>query len=123
MVNVVEVGPQVHGNDSRLALHDCLCHSVYRLMRCPFRSISIRPRLEISFKDRLQEQLEGPLDHTITDSRNRRDADFSPVLWNLLLRARMGRYVLVISSSRICLRKSSTPLSSMASNVTPSVPG
>src|ERR1700682_6534756 len=85
MLNVVEVGPQVNVNDSRLVLHDCLCHSVYRLMRCPFRSISIRTRLEISFKDRLQDQLEGPLDHTITDSRNRQDADFSPVLWNLLL--------------------------------------
>src|SRR6516162_4108946 len=35
----------------------------------------------------------------------------------------MGRYVFVISSSRICLRKPSTPLSSMASNVTPSIPG
>ena len=38
-------------------------------------------------------------------------------------RARMGRYVLVTSSSRICSRKLSTPLSSMASNVTPSIPG
>src|SRR6266849_1272337 len=84
MLNVLEVGPQVHVNDSRLALHDCLCHSVYRLMRCPFRSISIRPRLEISFKDRLQDQLEGPLDHTITDSRDvQRELHLSPVrLWD-----------------------------------------
>ena len=38
-------------------------------------------------------------------------------------RARMGRYVWVTSSSRICVRKLSAPLSSMASNVTPSIPG
>ena len=38
-------------------------------------------------------------------------------------RALMGRYVLVTSSSRICPRKLSAPLSSMAWNVTPSIPG
>src|SRR5471030_905834 len=35
----------------------------------------------------------------------------------------MGRYVCVTSSSRICFRKLSSPLSWMASNVTPSIPG
>jgi len=38
-------------------------------------------------------------------------------------RAGMGRYVLLTNSSRICFRKLSTPLSSTASNVTPSTPG
>ena len=38
-------------------------------------------------------------------------------------RACMGRYVLVTNSSRISTRKLSAPLSSMASNVTPSIPG
>src|SRR5215831_11328211 len=38
-------------------------------------------------------------------------------------RARMGRYVWVTSSSLICVRKLSAPLSSMTSNVTPSIPG
>src|SRR5713226_6749514 len=86
MLNVVEVGSQVNINDSRLALHNCLCHSVDRLMGCPFRSVSIRPRLEISFEDRLQDELEGPLNHAIADSRNRQNADFlAPVLGNLLL--------------------------------------
>src|SRR3979409_823986 len=86
MLNVIEVGPQVNVNDSRLALHYRLSHSVHRLMRCPFRSVSIRPRLEISFEDRLQNELECPLNHTIADSRNRQDADFlTPVLRNLLL--------------------------------------
>src|SRR5215470_6925167 len=46
-----------------------------------------------------------------------------PSLGISFFRASMGRYVLVISSSLICHRKPSTPLSSMASNVTPSIPG
>jgi len=29
----------------------------YSLMRCPFRSVSIRPWLEIRFEDRLQDEL------------------------------------------------------------------
>src|SRR5215467_13122102 len=114
MLNVIEVGPQIDIDDSRLALHNRLSHSVHRLMCCPFRSVSIRPRLEISFEDRLQDELECPLNHTIADSRNRKNADF---------RAPMGRYVFETSSSRICSRKLATPLSSMASNVTPSIPG
>src|SRR5713226_6710780 len=76
MLNVIEVRPQVNVNDSRLALHNGLCHSVYRLMRCPFRPVAIRPRLEISFEDRLQDKLECPLNHAITDSRNRQNTDF-----------------------------------------------
>src|SRR5215472_4306299 len=114
MLNVIEVGAKIEIDDARLARHNCLSHSVYRLMRCPFRSVSIRPGLEVSFEDRLQDELECPLDHTIADRRNRQNADF---------RAPMGRYVLETSSSRICSRKLSTPLSSMASNVTPSIPG
>src|SRR5450755_3700155 len=86
MLNVIEVGPQVYVNDSRLTLHNRLSHSVHRLMCCPFRSVSIRPRLKISFEDRLQNELHRPLNHTVANSRNRQDADFlAPVLWNLLL--------------------------------------
>src|SRR5260370_13624350 len=70
MLNVIEVGPQVNVNDSRLALHYRLSHPVHRLMSCPFRSVSVRPRLEISFEDRLQNELECPLNHTITDCRD-----------------------------------------------------
>src|SRR5260370_42499435 len=55
-------------------------------MRCPFRSVSIRSRLEISFEDRVQDELEGSLDHTIADRGSRKDADFSaPILRYLLL--------------------------------------
>src|SRR5215813_5093792 len=124
MLNVIEVGPQIDIDDSRLALHNRLSHSVHRLMCCPFRSVSIRPRLEISFEDRLQNELECPLNHTIADSRNRQNADFlAPSLGISFFRARMGRYVFETSSSCICSRKPSTPPSSMASNVTPSIPG
>ena len=59
MLNVIEVGTQVHVDDSRLALHNRLSYSVHRLMCCPFRSVSLRPRLEISFEDRLQDDLKG----------------------------------------------------------------
>src|SRR5438876_7276633 len=86
MLNVIEVSPQINIDDARLALHNRLSHSVHRLVRCPFWSVSIRPRLEISFEDRLQDELECPLNHAIADSRNRKDADFlPPVLRNLLL--------------------------------------
>src|SRR5450759_3688134 len=86
MLNVIEVGPQINVNDSRLALHNRLSHPVHRLMRCPFRSVSIRSRLKISFEDRLQNELQSALNHTVADSRDRQDADFlAPVLGNLLL--------------------------------------
>src|ERR1022692_4296281 len=86
MLNVIEVGPQVNINDSSLTLYNRLSHAVHRLMRCPFRSVSIRPRLKISFEDRLQNELHRPLNHAVADSRNRQNADFlAPVLGNLLL--------------------------------------
>src|SRR5450432_1739466 len=51
-----------------------------------FRPVSIRPRFEISFKDRLQNELERTLDHTITNLRYRKNAYLtSTVLRNLLL--------------------------------------
>src|SRR5207248_1213948 len=48
---------------------------------------------------------------------------FPPSFGISFLRSRMGRYTCVTSSSLIRLRKLSAPLSSMASNVTPSIPG
>src|SRR5260370_30097838 len=86
MLHVTEVGPQVQIDDTGFSPINRLCHSVYRLMRCPFYSVSIRPRLEISFEDRFQNELECPLDHAIADRGNREDADLSaPILRNLLL--------------------------------------
>src|SRR5437879_7137091 len=84
--NTIQVGPQVKIDDSGFLLINRFGHSVYRFMRCPFRSVSIRPRLEISFEDRFQDELECSLDHTITDRGYREDADLgAPVLRYLLL--------------------------------------
>src|SRR3954462_12064671 len=124
MLHVIKVGAEVDVNDASLLLDNRFSYPVHRFMRCPFRTISVRPRLEIGFEDRLQNELECPLDHSITDCRNRKNADFlAPSLGISFFRARMGRYVFETSSSRICSRKLSTPLSSMASNVTPPIPG
>src|SRR5215470_8662339 len=91
MMNVIEVSAEIEINDSRLALYDCLSHSVHCLMRCSFRSVSMRPRLEISLEDRLQDELECPLHHAIADRRNRKHADFlAPVLGNFLLPRQHG---------------------------------
>jgi hypothetical protein len=59
-----EVDPQVKIDDSCFSLINRFGHSVYRFMRCPFRSVSIRPRLEISFEDWFQDELECSLDQT-----------------------------------------------------------
>src|SRR5215469_1385637 len=86
MLNIIEVGAEVNIDDSSLLFNDCLGYPVYRLMCCPFRSVSIRPRLEVSFEDRLQNELECPLNNTIADRRNRQNADFlAPVLGYFLL--------------------------------------
>src|SRR5260370_40177404 len=54
-------------------------------MRFTFYSVSIRPRLEISFEDWFQNKLECPLDHAIADRGNREDAALSaPILRHLL---------------------------------------
>src|SRR3954470_10920257 len=94
MLNVIEVGPQVNVDDPRLALHNGLCHSVYRLVRCPFRPVSMRPRLEISFEDRLQNELESP--PCTTRSRIAgigRIRTSLPASFGISFRARIGRYV------------------------------
>src|SRR6516165_4110214 len=63
----------------------------YRFLSCPFRSVSIRPRLKISLEDRLQDELECPLDHPVANGRNGKNADFgAPVLRNFLLPHRHG---------------------------------
>src|SRR5467141_4801356 len=54
-------------------------------MRCSFRSVSVRSRLEVRFENRFQNELECSLDHTITDGRDRESSDFSPVFRYFLL--------------------------------------
>src|SRR5690349_17303318 len=50
------------------------------------RPISVRSRLEVSFENRLQDELEGSLDHAIPDRRYGENSNFrSPIFRNLLL--------------------------------------
>src|SRR3954453_15903216 len=51
---------------------------------CPLGPISKRPRLEIRLEDRFEYELQLALHHSVADRRNRKDADFAPVLWYLL---------------------------------------
>src|SRR6201987_347440 len=85
MLNVIEVGFEIQVNDARLLFDNRLGHSSYGCMRSPIRAISIRPGLEVSFEDRLQDKLQRALDHAITDSRYRKNADFAPILRYFLL--------------------------------------
>src|SRR5215510_9912028 len=41
-------------------------------------AIAVRTRLEVRFKDGFQDELEGSLDHTVTDRRNRQHTDPLP---------------------------------------------
>src|SRR5712691_11179814 len=54
-------------------------------MSCSFRSVSVRSRLEVRFEDRLQDELERPLDHAITNRRNRKDSNLTSVLRDFFL--------------------------------------
>jgi hypothetical protein len=49
-------------------IRDELVSNTYRPMRA--RKKEIRPRLEVGFEDRLQNELECPLDYSITDCRD-----------------------------------------------------
>src|SRR6516225_12204317 len=85
MLNAVEVSSEVNIDDSCLPFHDLFVHAEYRFVSCPLRSVSERPRLKISFEDRLQNELECPLDHTVTNGRNGKNADLgAPVFRNFL---------------------------------------
>jgi len=51
-------------------------YAIYRLMGSSFGSITIRPRLEVCFEDRFQNQLQRPLHHAVTDRGNRENVSF-----------------------------------------------
>src|SRR5262245_66581893 len=65
-------------------------------MSCPLGTISKRSRLEVCLEDRLQYELERTLNHPIPDRRNRKDADFAPVLRYFLLPSRQRHIVALI---------------------------
>src|ERR1700722_6578331 len=85
MLHIIKVGSQIQINDFGLLFNDCLCYPANRFMCRSFRSVSVRSCLEVRFEDRFQNELEGSLDHAITDGRNRENSDFSPVFWYFLL--------------------------------------
>ena len=57
MLHVIEIGAEIQINDARLLLDNPLGYPGYSFLRCPFRSVSLRPWLEIRFEDRLQDEL------------------------------------------------------------------
>src|SRR5260370_41108802 len=60
-------------------------------MGCPLWSIAIRPRLKISFEDRLQDVFKRTLNYAVADCGDRENADLgAPILRNLLLPHRHG---------------------------------
>src|SRR5215472_16065216 len=78
--NLVKVATQIKIYDARLALNDRLGYAVNCFMSCLLGAVPKRSRLEVSLKDRLQDELKRTLHHPITDRGNRKDADFAPVL-------------------------------------------
>src|SRR5215469_8704283 len=86
MLNRVKVSSQIQIDDFGLRLHDPLGHAVDRFMSGSLRSISVRSRLEVSFENRLQDELEGPLDYAISYRRNGENSYFgSSIFWYLPL--------------------------------------
>src|SRR6266481_5043601 len=84
MSNVVKIAAQVDVYDACLLLNNRSGYPVDRFMSCPLGTISKRSRLEVCLENRLQHELERTLHHSISDRRNRKDADLAPVLWYLL---------------------------------------
>src|SRR3954470_7162044 len=115
--DIVKVGTQVEVEDARLPLDYCLSHSLDRVM-C-FGPIS--KRLEIRLEDRFEDELERALHHSVADRRNRKDADFAPVLWYLLPPG--WEWLVGVPSQLVPELLEQSLRASMASKVTPSTPG
>src|SRR5204863_9842954 len=94
--DIVEIAAQIDVYDSCLLLNNRAGHTINRVMSCPLGTISKRSRLEVGLEDRLQYELERTLHHPIPDRRNRKDADFAPVLWYFLLPSRQRHIVALI---------------------------
>src|SRR6266849_6528197 len=91
MLNAVEVGSQVKIDDPRLPLHNRSVNPENRFSGCSFRTVAVRSRLEIGFKDWLQDELNCSLNHPVADRGDRQNAHLrAPVLRDLLLPHRHG---------------------------------
>src|SRR5882762_10102818 len=80
MPDIIKIATQVEVQDARLPLDDGFGHPLYRVMRCPLGTVSKRARLEVRLENRLHYELERPLNHPVPNRRNRKDADFAPIL-------------------------------------------
>src|SRR6266853_1085440 len=94
--DIVEIAAQVDIYDTCFLLNDRSGHPINRVMSCPLGTISKRSRLEVCLEDRLQYELERPLHHPIPNRRNRKNADFAPVLRYFLLSSRQRHIVALI---------------------------
>jgi len=121
--HVVEVGAKIKIDDASLAFLDRFFHPVHRFMCRPPRSVPERSRLEVGLEDRFQDEHERTLDHAVADCGDAEHADFLAAVLRDFFWLGMGTYLRETSSTRICSRKASAPLSSMAAKVTPSIPG
>src|SRR5712691_3966366 len=81
--DVVEVRAQVEVDDAGLVSDDGFGDAVNRRMRRPLWAIAKRARLEVRLEDGFQNELEGSLDHAVSNGRNREHPYFrAPVLRN-----------------------------------------
>src|SRR5208283_3570413 len=70
MLDVVKVGSQVEVDHPRLAEDNRLCYPSHCLVRRPFGAVPVRARLEVGLEDRLENEFDGPLHHTVPNRRN-----------------------------------------------------
>src|SRR5258708_10438309 len=80
MPDIIKIAPQGEVQDAGLPLDNGFGHPLYRVMRCPLGTVSKRARLEVRLENRLHYELERPLNHPVPNGRNRKDADFPPIL-------------------------------------------
>ena len=66
----IEVSGQIGVHYIGVAFAKQLMDSLDRVLRASFRSITIGIRIEVRFKDRLQNQLDGGLNHPVPYGRN-----------------------------------------------------
>src|SRR5262245_34970991 len=74
-----EIRSQVEIDDVGLAPDDCLRHALDRRVRGLLRAVAIRPRLEVGFEDRFQDEFQRPLHHAIANGRNREVTNLAPL--------------------------------------------
>src|SRR5262245_40133762 len=75
-----EIGFQVQIDDVGFPLDDGLRNALDRRVRRLLRPVAVRPRLEISFEDGVQDEFERTLYHAIADRRNRELAHLASLL-------------------------------------------